>query len=42
MIPVGDQGAVQTLKVLEKDARGAIHERSALPVSFVPLTGDGG
>ncbi len=42
VIPVGDQGAVQTLKVLEKDARGAIHERSALPVSFVPLTGDGG
>ena len=42
VIPVGEQGAVQTLKVLEKDARGVIHERSALPVSFVPLTGDGG
>lgn len=39
VIPVGKQGTVQNLQVLEKDLRGAIREHSALPVSFVPLTG---
>jgi hypothetical protein len=27
--------------VLGKDAQGRMHERSALPVVFVPLTGTG-
>ncbi len=41
VIPVGAQGQVQLLKVLVKHPDGAIHETDALPVSFVPLTGEG-
>ncbi|MCG8324615.1 MAG: protein-L-isoaspartate(D-aspartate) O-methyltransferase [Thiotrichales bacterium] len=40
VIPVGAQGSIQSLKVLVKDAEGNIRESDALPVSFVPLTGD--
>lgn len=37
VIPVGPQGKVQLLKVMEKDSGGSIREINALPVSFVPL-----
>ena len=40
IIPVGEQSAVQSLKVIEKDVNGEITERDVLPVGFVPLTGD--
>ncbi len=38
VIPVGGQGAVQTLYVIEKDAGGAITKKRVLDVRFVPLT----
>jgi protein-L-isoaspartate(D-aspartate) O-methyltransferase len=40
VIPVGEQFSLQTLKIVEKDAKGAVTTRGALPVRFVPLTGD--
>lgn len=40
VIPVGEQGRVQSLKVIEKDEQGNVSEKDALPVSFVPLTGE--
>lgn len=39
VIPVGGTRASQELLVLGKDAQGRVHERSVLPVVFVPLTG---
>ncbi len=39
VIPVGGTHASQDLLVLSKDDRGHVHERSVLPVAFVPLTG---
>lgn len=39
VIPVGGTHASQELLVLSKDAQGRVHERSVLPVVFVPLTG---
>ncbi len=39
VIPVGQPGWSQTLKVLEKRQNGEIHERDVLDVAFVPLTG---
>lgn len=39
VIPVGGTRASQELLVLSKDAQGRVHERSVLPVVFVPLTG---
>ena len=38
VIPVGEQSAVQTLQVLEKDRQGNIITHDVLPVGFVPLT----
>ena len=40
VIPVGEAYRTQLLKVLEKDASGALHEKDVLPVGFVPLTGE--
>lgn len=37
VIPVGNRGFGQDLKLLQKDGRGAISEKTVLPVSFVPL-----
>lgn len=39
VIPVGQPGWSQTLKVVEKRPDGRIHERDVLDVAFVPLTG---
>jgi protein-L-isoaspartate(D-aspartate) O-methyltransferase len=39
VIPVGGQFYGQELLVIEKDAKGKVHEKSVLPVVFVPLTG---
>ncbi|MEX2353561.1 MAG: protein-L-isoaspartate(D-aspartate) O-methyltransferase [Gammaproteobacteria bacterium] len=38
VIPVGSQGRAQSLRVIEKDAKGVVSERDVLPVGFVPLT----
>lgn len=40
VIPVGPPGAVQSLRLLVKDAHGVVHTREVLPVGFVPLTRD--
>src|SRR5262249_45143055 len=37
VIPVGESGAVQYLKVLAKRADGGYDEKRVLPVRFVPL-----
>jgi protein-L-isoaspartate(D-aspartate) O-methyltransferase len=39
VIPVGGAHESQQLLVLSKDDQGRVHERSVLPVVFVPLTG---
>lgn len=39
IIPVGNPGWAQELKLIEKRADGGIGERDVLGVSFVPLTG---
>jgi protein-L-isoaspartate(D-aspartate) O-methyltransferase len=41
VIPVGGTRESQDLLVLSKDAQGRVHQRSVLPVVFVPLTGAG-
>ena len=38
IIPVGEPGDVQTLKIVEKGANGCISSRNVLLVAFVPLT----
>lgn len=38
VIPVGEEGGVQSLEVLEKRDNGEMSIRSVLPVRFVPLT----
>lgn len=38
VIPVGEQGGVQSLQVLEKRDNGELTTRNVLPVRFVPLT----
>ncbi len=38
-IPVGPAGGEQELRLLEKDAEGALRLRAVLPVRFVPMTG---
>ncbi len=38
VIPVGETGLTQSLKVIEKAADGTLSERDVLPVRFVPLT----
>lgn len=38
VIPVGAPGAVQSLRLIEKDAEGRLTERDVLPVAFVPFT----
>lgn len=40
VIPVGERGWVQHLKVLIKTAEGELETRDVLPVRFVPVTGD--
>ena len=40
VMPLGAQDEVQWLTVLEKEADGAISRRVALPVRFVPMTGE--
>lgn len=40
VIPVGPQGATQSLQVLEKSADGDVTTQHVLPVRFVPLTRD--
>ncbi|MCK6481214.1 MAG: protein-L-isoaspartate(D-aspartate) O-methyltransferase [Planctomycetes bacterium] len=39
VIPVGPEGAVQSLKILEKRPDGTVDEEDALAVRFVPMTG---
>lgn len=38
--PVGPEGGVQELRLLEKDARGRVTTRDLLPVRFVPMRGE--
>src|SRR5690606_2551811 len=40
VIPVGPVSATQQLRLVVKDAQGRLHERSVIPVRFVPLTGE--
>jgi protein-L-isoaspartate(D-aspartate) O-methyltransferase len=40
VIPVGEQYRSQDLRLLRKDERGVVHDRSVLPVVFVPLVRD--
>lgn len=40
VIPIGPPYGHQELIVVEKDEQGGVSEWSALPVAFVPLTGD--
>lgn len=40
VIPVGPEGRVQVLRVLEKQNDGSIRETEVMPVRFVPLVGD--
>lgn len=40
VIPLGKQGEVQNLTVIEKQADGSTVKRAILPVGFVPLTGE--
>lgn len=40
VIPVGGEHEIQTLKLLSKDADGALKEKNIIPVRFVPLTRD--
>jgi protein-L-isoaspartate(D-aspartate) O-methyltransferase len=39
IIPVGEQGKTQYLRVLKRGLNGEIEQRDILPVAFVPLTG---
>lgn len=39
VIPVGEQGKTQSLRILMKGTDGEIEQRDVLPVAFVPLTG---
>lgn len=39
VIPVGAEGTVQRLVVIDKDTEGRIRQRDVLPVRFVPMTG---
>jgi protein-L-isoaspartate(D-aspartate) O-methyltransferase len=41
VIPVGVHHGNQELLLIVKDADGGVHQRSVIPVRFVPLTGDG-
>lgn len=38
--PVGPEGGVQELRLLEKDARGRVRATKLLPVRFVPMRGE--
>jgi protein-L-isoaspartate(D-aspartate) O-methyltransferase len=40
VLPLGEPSGGQMLAVVEKQADGSIQRRDALPVQFVPLTGD--
>jgi protein-L-isoaspartate(D-aspartate) O-methyltransferase len=42
VIPLGSQGGVQTLYVVDKRPDGTLTRRAALAVRFVPLTRSGG
>jgi protein-L-isoaspartate(D-aspartate) O-methyltransferase len=41
IIPIGPRHGDQALRLIVKDAAGAVTEQSVLPVAFVPLTGGG-
>ena len=38
VIPVGPQSAIQQLRIVEKEASGAVKEKDLMPVGFVPFT----
>jgi len=40
VVPVGEENAIQMLKVLTRGADGALEEQDIIPVRFVPLTRD--
>ena len=40
--PVGEEGAIQKLVLLEKDGQGKVTEKELLPVRFVPMRGGTG
>lgn len=40
VIPIGTPYSNQNLLLITKDTDGDLHERTVLPVAFVPLTGD--
>jgi protein-L-isoaspartate O-methyltransferase len=40
VIPVGEPDGDQELRLLRKDADGAITSRAVMRVAFVPLTGE--
>lgn len=40
MIPIGPEGGLQELVLVEKDVEGAVRKRSVMPVRFVPLVRD--
>ena len=42
VIPVGDRHFGQELRVIRKDEKGRLEDRSVLPVLFVPMTGQEG
>jgi len=37
VIPIGEEGGVQYLMLIEKDSAGQVHRRPLMPVRFVPL-----
>jgi protein-L-isoaspartate(D-aspartate) O-methyltransferase len=41
VVPLGRDPLGQELVLVEKDAQGAVRQRSLFPVAFVPLTGGG-
>ena len=40
VIPVGEDGKVQDLLVVTKQADGSIRRETIVPVKFVPMTGE--
>ncbi|HUF74013.1 MAG TPA: methyltransferase domain-containing protein, partial [Gammaproteobacteria bacterium] len=40
VVPVGPEGAAQSLRVIEKDDAGGLSSTDVLPVRFVPFTRD--
>lgn len=40
VVPVGEENAVQTLRLLTKEADGTVVEKYVIPVRLVPCTRD--